>query len=123
MMTSMIEGGIRIPSVPEAAMVPVASFGLYPACSMVGRARSVIMTTDAPMMPVAAAKIVPIKVTASAKPPRTRRSTMPSVLRRSSATPDCSSMVPMKMNMGTATSTGFSAAAPQIRTGMLKNSM
>ncbi len=25
MMTSMIEGGIRMPSVPEAAMVPVAS--------------------------------------------------------------------------------------------------
>ena len=39
---------------------------------MVGSASAVIMVTDAPMMPVMAARIVPMMVTPSASAPGTR---------------------------------------------------
>ena len=74
MMTSMMLGGIRMPSVPDAAIVPVASSMLYLRCSMTGSAIRLIITTEAPMMPVVAARMVPITVTASASPPGVRRS-------------------------------------------------
>ena len=74
---------------------------------MVGRANNVIITTEAPMMPVVAAMIVPITVTESAKPPGTRFRTTCRMCRRSAATRERSSMVPMKMKQGIATSTGF----------------
>ena len=64
------------------------------------------------MMPVVAAMMVPIRVTDSARPPGTRRNRICSVFRRSRATPDFSSIVPMKMNMGIATSTGLSMVEP-----------
>ena len=38
---------------------------------MVGRARAVIIVTDAPMMPVIAARMVPMMVTAMASDPAT----------------------------------------------------
>ena len=47
---------------------------LYLRCSMTGSAIRLIITTEAPMMPVVAARIVPITVTASASPPGVRRS-------------------------------------------------
>ena len=74
MITSMMLGGIRMPSVPDAAIVPVASSMLYLRCSMTGSAIRLIITTEAPMMPVVAARMVPITVTASASPPGVRRS-------------------------------------------------
>ena len=45
------------------------------------------MTTDAPIIPVVAAMIVPMSVTDSARPPGTRRSSPCRQLRRSRATP------------------------------------
>ena len=69
MITSMMDGGMRIPSVPADAMVPTASSLLYPRSSMVGSAMSVSITTEAPTMPVVAAMIVPISVTDMASPP------------------------------------------------------
>ena len=72
MMMSMMLGGIRIPRVPEAAITPHESAGLYFCFSMVGSARAVIMVTDAPMIPVIAARMVPMMVTPSARAPGTR---------------------------------------------------
>ena len=62
------------------------------------------------MMPVVAAMIVPITVTDSAKPPGTRRSMIWRMWRRSAATLDFSSIVPMKTKQGIATSMGFCTA-------------
>ena len=62
-------------------------------------------TTEAPMTPVAAASSAPTKTTARASPPRTGPNNMPMVCRRSSASFDFSSMVPMKMKNGTASRT------------------
>ena len=73
-MTSMIDGGIKIPKVPEAAIVPVASEGLYLRSNITGKASKVIITTDAPIIPVVAAIMVPIIVTDKANPPGTLRS-------------------------------------------------
>ncbi len=84
---------------------------------MTGSASSVIITTDAPMMPVVAAMMVPMSVTESASPPGTRRVNTCRQFKRSFATPDFSSIVPMNMNMGMATSTGFSMVWPKIRLG------
>ncbi len=72
MMISMMLGGMRMPSVPDAAMVPQASAWLYPCFIIVGSASAVIMVTDAPMIPVIAARIVPMMVTPSASAPGTR---------------------------------------------------
>ena len=77
---------------------------------MVGSASSVIITTEAPMMPVVAAMIVPITVTDSASPPGTRRSRICRMCSRSSATRLRSSMVPMKTKHGMATRIGFCTA-------------
>ena len=60
------------------------------------------------MMPVDAAKIIPIKVTVIAKPPRIlpNISCIDSIKR--SATPDLSNIRPINMNIGNATNTQFS---------------
>ena len=121
MMTSMMLGGIRMPSVPDAAMVPVASSRLYSRSTMTGSAIRLIITTEAPMMPVVAARMVPMTVTASASPPGVRLSTTWRQYKRLAATPERSSIVPMKMNIGIATSTRLSAK-PQMRSTRLKNS-
>ena len=63
---------MRMPSVPAAQIVPQASAWSYFALSMWGRASTLISVTDAPMMPVIAAMIVPMTVTESARPPGTR---------------------------------------------------
>ena len=47
MMMSMMLGGIRIPSVPDAAITPQDRAGLYFCLSMVGSASAVIIVTDA----------------------------------------------------------------------------
>ena len=65
-------------------------------------------TTEAPIMPVEAARIMPIKVTVIPKPPRTRPNNSCIAIIMRSATPDLSSIKPIKINMGKATSTQFS---------------
>ena len=62
--TNMIEGGIRIPSVPPAVIVPAASRTSYPDRFIVLAAMMPRMVTEAPTMPVAAAKIVETNSTA-----------------------------------------------------------
>ena len=62
----------------------------------------VIMTTEAPMIPVIAAMMTPIAVTDSARPPGTLYNRTCRQCRRSLATPLFSNIVPMKMNMGMA---------------------
>ena len=115
MIISMMLGGIRIPRVPAAAMEPQASALLYPCLSMVGNAMAVIMVTDAPMIPVMAARMVPMTVTARARAPGTFRSMTWTAYSSLSATPLRSIITPMKTNVGTATRIRFSAAWPQIR--------
>jgi hypothetical protein len=75
----------------------------------------VIITTEAPMIPVVAAMMVPMIVTTSASPPGTLASSRLRQRSSAPATPDRSSIVPMKMNIGTATRIRFSAMPPQIR--------
>ena len=72
------------------------------------------------MIPVVAAIIVPIIVTERASPPGVRRSKTWRQCRRSFATPERSNIVPIKINIGTATKIKFSAAVPQIREITLK---
>ena len=81
------------------------------------------MVTEAPMMPVIAARIVPMMVTASARAPGTRLSSTWTVYSRSLAIPLRSIMMPMNTNAGMETRTRFSAAWPQIRGRKLKNSI
>ena len=64
--TNIIEGGIKIPKVPEAAIVPVDNDLSYFLSNITGNAKSVIITTEAPIIPVVAAIIVPIIVTDNA---------------------------------------------------------
>ena len=75
------------------------------------------------MIPVVAAMIVPMMVTDRAKPPGVLRKRTCRQYSKSLATPDRSSMVPMNMNIGTATRIRLSAALPQILETMLKYSM
>ena len=115
-------GGINIPSVDDAAMVPNASVGLYPAFNIGGKAIKVITTTAAPMMPVIAAKIVAITVTDIAMPPGTRLRISWSASSNSLAISERSSITPMKTNSGTAIIWKLSAIN-QIRGAKLKNSI
>ena len=55
---NIMEGGIKIPKVPPAVIVPAASLTLYPERLMVAPAIIPNSVTDAPTIPVAAAKIV-----------------------------------------------------------------
>ena len=72
---------------------------------MIGIPSSESSTTDAPMMPVEAASRMPMSVTVTASPPRTRPKTREKFTIRSLAIPDRSSIRPMKMKSGSATST------------------
>ncbi len=70
----MILGGIRIPKVPPAVIVPAASFTSYFDRFIVFAAIIPSIVTEAPTIPVAAAKIVETNNTAINKDPRTRDS-------------------------------------------------
>ena len=94
---------------------------MYLRSIITGSAIRLIITTEAPMMPVVAARIVPMTVTASASPPGVRRRSTCRQCSRSAATPALSSIVPMKMNIGIATSTRLSAI-PQILSTRLNSS-
>ena len=72
MTINIIEGGIKIPSVPPAVIVPAANFTSYPARDIVAPAMIPSIVTEAPTIPVAAAKIVDTIKTAINKAPLTR---------------------------------------------------
>ncbi len=73
--------------------------------------------TEAPTTPVAAASSAPTMMTPRASPPRKRPKRRPKVSRSSSASRDFSSIVPMKMKKGTASSVKFDIV-PNVRSGM-----
>ena len=65
----MIDGGIRMPSVPPAQMTPVAKRTSYLAFSIAGSASRPISVTTAPTMPVAVANSVQVTSAATASEP------------------------------------------------------
>ena len=103
-MISMIDGGSRIPNVPDDAISPQDSFMSYFASRMAGSAIIPIITTDAPIIPVEAAMITPMIATAKAYPPGKPRKSAASERMSRSAMPERSSISPMKTNKGIATS-------------------
>jgi hypothetical protein len=66
-----------------------------------------MVTTVAPTMPVEAASRVPTTITETPRPPRMAPNSWPMVSSRAPAMFERSSMTPMKMNRGTATSTSL----------------
>ena len=95
------------PSVPDEQMIPVASFGSYPALSIDGRLSSPIVTTVAPTIPVEAASTAPTAITEIPSPPRIWPNSRPIVSSSCSAMRERSSITPIKTNSGTATRTSF----------------
>ena len=75
-----------------------------------------MVTTVAPTTPVVAANRAPTITTATASPPRKRPNSRPIVSSRSSARPDLSNTIPMKINRGTANKVKF-VITPQILRG------
>ena len=67
--TSMMLGGIRIPRVPDATMLPAARGLSYPRDNIGSRAIRVRMVTEAAMTPRQAARIVPNTIVTTASPP------------------------------------------------------
>ena len=70
-MINTIEGGIICPSVPEAAIVPVARPCEYLFFNIAGNEINPIATTVAPTIPVVAASNAPTKTTDIPRPPLT----------------------------------------------------
>ena len=64
MTINITEGGIRMPNVPPAVIAPADMRTSYPLLIMDGAAITPSKTTDEPTMPVAAAKIVAVTMTA-----------------------------------------------------------
>ncbi len=62
--TSMMLGGIRMPSVPPAAIAPADRRASYRDLSIIGAAMMPSTVTAAPTMPVAIAKMVAVRMTA-----------------------------------------------------------
>ena len=119
---NIILGGIRIPNVPDAAITPVARAWLYFCLIIGGNAKAVIIVTDAPIIPVIAARTVPITVTDIARPPGTFLNKICVVFNKSFAIPLLSIIVPINTKLGIATNIRFSAEKPHILGTKLKNS-
>ena len=83
---------------------------------MMGKEIKPIEITAAATTPVVAANKAPTKMTAMATPPRTGPKTWPTVSSRSSAMPERSRMMPMKVKNGIANSVSF-CMIPKIRKG------
>ena len=69
--TSITLGGMRIPKVPPAVMTPADMEAEYPLLLMVGPAIIPITVTEAPIIPVAAAKRVAVSRTPMYSDPAT----------------------------------------------------
>ncbi len=68
--TSMMLGGIRIPRVPEATIVPEAKDLSYPRFTIGARAIRLRIVTEAAITPRQVAKMVPKITVTIANPPR-----------------------------------------------------
>ncbi len=77
---------------------------------------SPMVTAVAPTMPVEAASSAPTITTEYPKPPRRRPNRRPMRSSRFSAMRDCSSITPMKMNIGSASNTSL-VITPKMRCG------
>ena len=104
MTISMTEGGIRMPSVPPAAMAPADMRASYPDLVMIGAAMMPSTVTAAPTMPVAIANTVAVRITPRYSEPRTGARRSRNARNSLSIRPACSVRKPMKMNSGIATS-------------------
>ena len=105
--TSIILGGIKIPNVPVAQTTPQAKFGLYLFFNIRGTPKIVNNTTAAPIIPVEAASKTPINTIDIASPPLVFPNNLDKSVIRSSAIPDLSIIIPIKINIGNATRTQF----------------
>ena len=92
-----------MPRVPPAQIVPAANFFSYPYFIITGNAASPIDTTAAPTIPVQAARIMHTMITAMATPPRKGPMSQRMASKRSSAMPDLTSRLAIKINIVTAT--------------------
>ena len=101
---NIMDGGMSIPSVPPAVMVPAASLTSYLDRVIVAPAIIPSIVTDAPTIPVAAANIVETNNTAIYRAPRVRDIISWTALNSRSISPACSITIPISMNSGTATS-------------------
>ena len=95
-------GGIICPSVPDAMMVPQAIPLSYPLLRRVGKVSKPNVMIVAPTIPVVAPISAPNKIMPTAIPPLTPPAMCPITSSRSSARPDFSSMIPIKINSGMA---------------------
>jgi hypothetical protein len=75
-----------------------------------------MVTAVAPTMPVDAASRAPTTTTENPKPPRRRPNSPPMRSSKSSAMRDCSSITPIKMKTGIASSTSL-VITPKMRCG------
>ena len=100
--TSIMDGGIKIPKVPPAVIVPAARRTSYLARVIVFAAIIPNIVTDAPTMPVAAAKIIATNNTAKYNEPRKRASIKRTDSKSRSINPASSIITPIKTNSGTA---------------------
>ena len=105
MTTSMTLGGIRMPSVPPAQIVPAESPVSYPDFFMTGAAINPMIVTEAPTIPVAAANSVAVKMVAMYREPRRRPEMSCTALKRRSISPALSRTQPMKVKRATAART------------------
>ena len=99
---SMIAGGAITPSVPAAAITPLAVSGRYRCASMVGIAATAIVATDAPITPAMGASNNPIRMTEMHMLPGTRAKMRCRQRSSSRAAPLISSATPMNRSIGTA---------------------
>ena len=83
---------------------------------MMGREIRPMEITAAATTPVVAASSAPTRITATARPPRSGPNTWPTVSSRSSAMPDRSRMMPMKVKKGMASRVSF-CMMPNTRSG------
>ena len=91
-----------MPSVPPAIITPAVSDLLYFASSIGFVKSSPMDTTDAPTIPVVAAKSIAMSVAATAIPPRCRPRATDRLSNSLPATPDWLSSCPIRTNSGTA---------------------
>ena len=88
---------------------------------MIGSEINPIAITLAATTPVVAASSAPTRTTAKARPPRMGPKSWPTVSKRSSAMPERSSTIPMKVKKGMARSVSFDIT-PHNRWGMVYKS-
>ncbi len=94
-----------MPSVPPAQIVPAESPVSYPLFFMTGAAINPMIVTEAPTIPVAAAKSVAVKMVAMYMEPLRRPEMSCTAWNRRSMSPALSRTQPMKVNRATAART------------------